>query len=483
MKPSLTNVFVPRGEETAIYNTRSGRVVVLPTPIANLLDLGRVGLILSSQLLGEEDYAQLMAAGILVPDDRDELQVAIHRFQRGRFAAREARVVVLPTRECNLRCFYCYQQPRISGSMSGAVAERTVRFIEWLIRDQRAHAVSVGFYGGEPLLNVDACVQIMEPLSELAAANGVFIEFPVTSNGFLLTRVRSQTFFDLASAFHLTIEGERAVHDRIRCTPSGHGSYDLIMEGIAMLVQRGLRVTVRIHQNELSGESFTRILDDLGAAGLHPGATATIYCTSFAAHNQCSDAEQCRHHLAQTRIEALASQQQLVDRGQAHRLAPLLSWSDTRPTAPLPGQPTGCLFAGQASCAVDFNGDLYKCPDDLRPEACIGTMAQDGTPRWNQQYFRILGSRWWQDSACTRCEYLPVCGAGCALCQPPASTAECAELRTWYHQAITSYVDHYLRITNSSADKVGQSDRPGRLATVNKEERRASITLQHPARG
>ncbi len=414
-------------------------------------------------LLGREDEAGLVPAGMLVPAAFDELQVPIHQSQQGRFSRAVAQVIVLTTRRCNLTCSYCYQKPILcdSAPMTPEAAAGAARYVEWLIRDNRCRAASVGFYGGEPLLNVDACVRIMEALAAFAAAEGIEVEFPVTTNGSLLTRVRGSALFDHVSAFHLTIEGDRGTHDAIRRTAAGRGSYDQILAGIALVVERGLRLIIRLHQNELTAESFTRVLDDLAAAGLRPDSKAAIYSTSVAPRSPFASAGQCRRELTATRAQALAQERELAALGRRHRLAPLLSWEIARPTAPPEQRAIGCAFASCASCAVDSNGDLYKCPDDLRPEARIGTIGEDGRPRWTSRYYQILGSRWWHGGACRQCEYLPVCGSGCTLQETPRSLDDCARLRRWYHSVIEQYVDHYLRT----------------------RENRGTVPIQHAAEG
>jgi radical SAM protein with 4Fe4S-binding SPASM domain len=328
--------------------------------------------------------------------------------------------------------------------MTAEVAARTARFLRWLVREHRCGAACVGFYGGEPRLNLEACVLIMEEMARFAAQEGIFIEFPVTSNGSLLAEIDNQAFFDHASAFHLTLEGAQAGHDAVRRSASGQGSYRRIMAGISRLVELGTRIVIRVHQNRLDSGSWLEVLDDLAAAGLHPQARATIYTTSFATRSRFADPGQCRQDLAQVRLDALEQEQELVRIACSHRLAPLVSWQLTRPSRPLTLQPTGCLFAGCTSFAVDVNGELYKCPDDLSPQARIGRIDDGGEPRWRERFFDILGTRWWPDSTCASCQYLPVCGAGCTLREPPQSTRECATHHSWYYRIISRYVEHYL---------------------------------------
>jgi uncharacterized protein len=442
VKPSRFNLFFEREDgRTAVYNTLSGRVVALERRVAAVLRRADpAGQVLARHLLTPSQQSELRAARLLVGDDTDELQVPIWHFQRRRCADDEARVLVLTTRHCNLRCPYCYESGLPLGEgMTPETAARSVRFVERLVSERRCRTASVGFYGGEPLLNLEAMLGIMVPLRAFARRRGLPIEFPVTTNGALLTRVRESALFEHASSFHVTFDGAREGHDRLRRTADGHGSYDAILAGVALLCERGLRVIVRIHHNELDGAGLRRVLDDLHAAGLRPGAKAAVYTTNYGACHAAADAAQCRRDLAATRLAGREREHELAAAVRGHALEPLLGFESSRPSSPLPARSTGCTFASLTTWAVDASGDLYKCPDDLRPQARVGTLDEDGAPRWSERYFEIFATRWWQDSACAACEFLPVCGSGCALAPPPARLEDCAARREWYRAAAEHY--------------------------------------------
>jgi radical SAM protein with 4Fe4S-binding SPASM domain len=284
----------------------------------------------------------------------------------------------------------------------------------------------------------------MEPLTALARARNMHIEFPVTTNGTRLSRLRNDRFFELVSSVHITIEGDQPIHDRIRRTVDGHGSYSAILAGLARAVDKRIRIIVRVHENDLTGARFVRILDDLAGAGLRPD-NATIYLTGAAPPISQSDLDQCRRHLGEHRLSLLRGEPALAASVHGHALASAIRWEMTRPTAPLPLAAGGCVFGGASSLAIDANGDIYKCPDDLRPSARIGVLGDDGIARWTARYFTLLASRWWRDGrACTECEWLPVCGAGCPLMPPPAALDDCSIRRQWFASSARHYVEHSL---------------------------------------
>lgn len=52
-------------------------------------------------------------------------------------------------------------------------------------------------------------------------------------------------------AWQITIDGNRMVHDQVRKTASGKGSYDKIVSGIRLLVANDMKVLVRFNYQYL----------------------------------------------------------------------------------------------------------------------------------------------------------------------------------------------------------------------------------------
>ena len=68
-----------------------------------------------------------------------------------------------------------------------------------------------------------------------------------------------------------------------------------------------------------------------------------------------------------------------------------------------------CMIEGQNYFAVNYNGDLYKCPGFIGREAFkIGTL-KEGFKRYDD----IYGLDIWKNEQCLSCSYLPLCFGGC----------------------------------------------------------------------
>ncbi len=103
---------------------------------------------------------------------------------RGAAAELEPRVdwlVFHLTSDCNLSCSYCYQKRR----PERLAFEKAARCLETFSEDLRP-GFSVGFYGGEPLLELDAIRAIVAFIRDRPELSGKRPRYLVSTNGVLL---------------------------------------------------------------------------------------------------------------------------------------------------------------------------------------------------------------------------------------------------------------------------------------------------------
>ncbi len=163
------------------------------------------------------------------------------------------------THQCNLACEYCifgkhYEQTRQQSStpMSLDTAKRAVaRFLS-----HKPKEATIGFYGGEPLLEFERMKEIVAFAEQLAADNGVELRFNVTTNGTLLSEEKIHYLVAHKFAVMISLDGNKESHDRYRVFKNtGHpeqrrGSFDVVignMERFAQLYpdypSRGIALT------------------------------------------------------------------------------------------------------------------------------------------------------------------------------------------------------------------------------------------------
>ncbi|MCP4214200.1 MAG: radical SAM protein [bacterium] len=134
------------------------------------------------------------------------------------------------TRNCNLSCKYCYSGQKTSVDMSMETAKRIIDFAADMAVDEKE--IDVSFFGGEPTLCFPLIKETTDYIRSWEERTGKNVHISMTTNGTLLTsdilRFLKREKFDLC----VSLDGPEHVHNLYRCSGSGKGSYDRIMENI-----------------------------------------------------------------------------------------------------------------------------------------------------------------------------------------------------------------------------------------------------------
>ena len=141
--------------------------------------------------------------------------------------------------DCNLRCKYCFAS---TGDFRGDRAllplETGKRALDWLVAHSgNRHQLEVDFFGGEPLMNFEVVRELVDYGRELEKAHGKHFLFTITTNAIGLTDERIEFLNREMHNVVLSLDGRREVHDFMRPTASGKGSFDLALEKARKLVK------------------------------------------------------------------------------------------------------------------------------------------------------------------------------------------------------------------------------------------------------
>lgn len=166
---------------------------------------------------------------------------------------------IFTTTDCNARCFYCFELGRSRIPMSCETAEKVVQYIKTHCRGKQ---VSISWFGGEPLFNVDAIDTIARGLQREK------IEFSskMVSNGYLFDDEivhRAVRDWNLKKV-QISLDGTEKVYNKIKSyIYRDTNPFEIVMKNIASLLQSDIGVSIRLNMDLYNADDLLALSGEL----------------------------------------------------------------------------------------------------------------------------------------------------------------------------------------------------------------------------
>lgn len=176
-------------------------------------------------------------SGAAFPCTRAQLELVLANVVR--------HVILSVTEQCNLRCEYCafsgaYPNDRVHSNrvMTLAVGEKAIDLLmnkSAFIFTQADEPLTLGFYGGEPLLQFDLIRKLICYARELYPDRQERLSFAITTN--LTTNRADAIHYLAANNFNLlvSLDGPFWIHDRYRVSANRVGSFASTVRNLELL--------------------------------------------------------------------------------------------------------------------------------------------------------------------------------------------------------------------------------------------------------
>ena len=141
--------------------------------------------------------------------------------------------------DCNMVCSYCFAE---GGSFGKEIKEKRMswdiarRSIDWFMakHKNKEEPVSIGFFGGEPLLNKEVIEKALKHTREnYSNEQYPAIRLLFTTNGTLFTEDFIRILYEYKCSFTVSLDAYQETHDRCRKYKDGRGTFDEIMKNIS----------------------------------------------------------------------------------------------------------------------------------------------------------------------------------------------------------------------------------------------------------
>lgn len=141
---------------------------------------------------------------------------------------------------CNLRCTYCFAgDGQYHGGVDFMSADTAKNAIDFLVAHSGPrHRLEIDFFGGEPLLNMDAVRATIDYARSIEKESGKEFRFTITTNALALNDELIDYFNKEMYNVVISIDGRKSVHDNVRKDAAGKGSFDRILENARKLISK-----------------------------------------------------------------------------------------------------------------------------------------------------------------------------------------------------------------------------------------------------
>jgi uncharacterized protein len=254
---------VERDNSLLLYNALNG--ALLRFTDADKLDTVRAAL-RNGAIDGDEDsevVSELKKRMYVFAPEIDEVEAAKQLYIDNYRSSTMMRLMFYVTNACNFRCVYC-PQPHTEEYMLRETMDSICNMLETRFGNAAPRALSVSWFGGEPLLNQDIVFRGMERLSELCEAKGVRLFADMTTNAYGLNPKTFERLIKLGvNSFQITLDGTKETHDANRFTRSGEGTWERIWNHLLYInsTEYDFKISLRVNVSPESAAEAAELID------------------------------------------------------------------------------------------------------------------------------------------------------------------------------------------------------------------------------
>jgi uncharacterized protein len=406
LKVSKYNIYIEninQESDCIIFNSRSGLQLKVSNELLhelknNCLDDFPIELV--------EKFVKMKA---LVEYDEDELNTILSENVEQISNQNELYEVVMPSRSCQLGCYYCGQshnKNELSDTLIDEIADR----INSKLSTGNFTSLKIGWFGGEPLMALNRLRNLSKKLQNLCNEKNIEYSASMTTNGVSL---KPAIFKELVeehkvNSIEITLDGDEEAHDKHRYIKSGEGSFKYILNNLKAIFllenysDMNCKLTLRCNIDNNNVDSFIRLIDLLSQEGFQDKISylypVSIYSWGNEAHLNSPD----KKNFA---VKELLWLSEMFKRG---------FWQNIIPTR----NKEVCLIVNSNSDVYDADGNVWNCTETpyvesyLNSDYKIGNLyekeyqSKNKLTNWNEE---LKNEKYW----CNNCVILPLCGGRC----------------------------------------------------------------------
>lgn len=389
MRKILYHDYVQLDDKAFLYvNHLVDRYIILGAIAHHLYQEGRLA---ELQLNFPNIYQKMCEGLFLVPVDFDEYK-AYEDLLRKQMEDRTCyHLVINPTLDCNLHCWYCYEKRIPRSRMSKGTQELIIRHIKYVYENSPYDTLRLSFFGGEPFMRFDVMKSLILEIERYCSENGIALDLDFTTNATLCTPRKLKFLSSYRCSFQITLDGNKEQHNQIKCIKNKVvDTFALSIRNIHKIQEiiPNSHVWVRINYDQDTLSDFDSILKEI--VDLDRRRASIILRRVWQV-----DFKKIDPQVIKNTIQKLEENDFMVDYYAKGGV---------------------CFADREHQLVINYDGQIFKCTtiSDFSEENTVGTLDPNtGQALWgNKKDLYKMGER---PERCKKCNVLPLCGGVCSL--------------------------------------------------------------------
>ena len=383
MKASNYNIFYCQGDKNYVFQQITKSLIQIDSELFNALSHGQI------EQIPKDELNQLYDMGIVTSDDFNESDPIIIANLKNRYASNHLRVTVMPTLNCNFRCWYCYESHKPS-VMSHQSMTATLAFIKDEAIRKEKKQILLDWFGGEPMMYFEKIVYpLSKSLKDWCTENDITFSCQMTSNGSLITLERASMMNDIGlKQFQITLDGGKVIHNQTRFSKSIPNSFDRIVANIHTIcrIVQGATIDLRINYTPENIDTLHQILEEFES-----DIRDKIFISPHIVWQKSEEIVHLRGKILQLEHDA---------ENYGYPVLRSLSRSCV-----------SCYTENIDQYVINYDLNVYKCTArDFDDKNTIGKILPDGKFQPNSLYFKFCATQApFVNDTCLNCNILPSC--------------------------------------------------------------------------
>ena len=389
MKPSKYNICLPYEDRFVIFNgitkrffivSRENREAFLKIISAPNIFINQYGYFIK----------RIIDEGFIIDDDVEEFEIIRKHYDK-RNQDGFYKLMILPTYDCNVSCWYCIQDHR-NLKLSDESAEKIKKHIEFYLAKYNIRKLQLAWFGGEPLLNFRRIDEIATFAKDYCEKIKIKCHNTIVTNGILLNRRLLERMKDLNfTFFQITIDGTKKEHDQTK-TIKNKSAYDVTLRNICLIA-------------EILPDSEISLRYNYTAANLYPEQIVNDLAHYLP--------ENIRSQITISLKKVWQEDDEVIDQ---NKLSEFKSQAFNNHFDIDCKKEFGCCYVDHKHFNCIFpNGRVGKC-DNIDPNSAGGIILDNGEIFWENENHYIHYTVFDDTSCqCVNCNYLPLCYGPCPM--------------------------------------------------------------------